>query len=75
MNLYSILDKKSIKQLEINSKSTFNSDWKSIYSNSNSNSNPNKNSIQRPFISRNKKYINQIKESPIKRLIYQFNYK
>ena len=66
LNLYSILDKKSIKQLEINSKSTFNSDWKSI--NSNSNSNPSKNSIQRPFISRNKKYINQIKESPIKGL-------
>ena len=34
LNLYSILDKKNIKQLEINSKSTFNSEWKSINSNS-----------------------------------------
>lgn len=64
LNLYSILDKKSIKQLDINSKSTFNSEWKSI----NSNSNQNKNSMQKPFVSRNKKYINTIKESPIKGL-------
>ena len=64
LNLYSILDKKNIKQLEINSKSTFNSEWKSI----NSNNNPNKNSIQRPFISRNRKNTNTIKESPIKGL-------
>ena len=62
--LYSILDKKSIKQLEINSKSTFKSEWKSI----NNNNNPYKNNMQRPFISRNKKYINTIKESPIKGL-------
>ena len=75
IKLYNMINKKNIKNLEINTKSSFiskYSDILSITSNANNN-NLNKKIIPKPAITKNKNNIYSSKESPVKDMSAKFN--
>ena len=75
IKLYNMINKKNIKNLEINTKSSFiskYSDILSITSNINNN-NLNKKIIPKPAITNNKNHIYYSKESPVKDMSTKFN--